>query len=27
VIDLNDLRSIRRKPVATGTINEYHYAA
>ncbi|MER6510594.1 integrase core domain-containing protein [Nonomuraea sp. NPDC001636] len=27
VIDLNDLRSIRRKPVATGTINEYHRAA
>ncbi|MFC4122739.1 integrase core domain-containing protein [Nonomuraea zeae] len=25
--DLNDLRSIRRKPVATGTINEYHHAA
>ncbi|MEV1169914.1 integrase core domain-containing protein [Nonomuraea sp. NPDC049784] len=27
VTDLNDLRSIRRKPVATGTINEYHHAA
>ncbi|MEV5892066.1 helix-turn-helix domain-containing protein [Nonomuraea fuscirosea] len=27
VIDLNDLRSIRRKPVATGTIHEYHHAA
>ncbi|MFD9945342.1 integrase core domain-containing protein [Nonomuraea sp. NPDC059023] len=27
VTDLDDLRSIRRKRVATGTINEYHYAA
>ena len=27
VIDLNDLRSLRRKPVATGTINEYRRAA
>jgi putative transposase len=27
VTDLNDLQSIRRKPVATGTINEYHHAA
>ncbi|SEH02372.1 Integrase core domain-containing protein [Nonomuraea solani] len=25
--DLNDLRSIHRKPVVTGTINEYHHAA
>ncbi|MFC5828463.1 integrase core domain-containing protein [Nonomuraea insulae] len=25
--DLNDLRSIRRKPVVTGVINEYHHAA
>ncbi|MCG5216491.1 integrase core domain-containing protein [Streptosporangium soli] len=27
VTDLNDLRSIRRKPVVTGVINEYHHAA
>ncbi|MEU4233259.1 integrase core domain-containing protein [Nonomuraea sp. NPDC026600] len=27
VADLNDLRSIRRKPVVAGTINEYHHAA
>ncbi|MGW4800973.1 integrase core domain-containing protein, partial [Nonomuraea sp. NPDC004297] len=27
VTDLNDLRSIHRKPVVTGTINEYHHAA
>jgi putative transposase len=27
VTELNDLRSIHRKPVATGTINEYHHAA
>jgi putative transposase len=27
VTELNDLRSIRRKPIATGTINEYHHAA
>jgi hypothetical protein len=27
VTDLNDLRSIRRKSVVTGTINEYHHAA
>jgi hypothetical protein len=27
VAELDDLRSIRRKPVATGTINEYHHAA
>ncbi|MFC7592223.1 integrase core domain-containing protein [Nonomuraea antimicrobica] len=25
--DLNDLRSVRRRPVATGMINEYHHAA
>ncbi|WP_345575711.1 integrase core domain-containing protein [Nonomuraea rosea] len=25
--DPNDLRSIRRRPVATGTINEYHHVA
>ncbi|MEV1004029.1 integrase core domain-containing protein [Nonomuraea sp. NPDC050202] len=27
VTDLNDQRIVRRKPVATGTINEYHHAA
>ncbi|MDX3103719.1 integrase core domain-containing protein [Nonomuraea angiospora] len=27
VTDLNDLRSIRRKPVVAGTISEYHHAA
>ncbi|GAA3616331.1 hypothetical protein GCM10022419_122050 [Nonomuraea rosea] len=27
VTDLNDLRSIRRKPVVAGTINEYRHAA
>ena len=27
VTDLNDQRSIRRKPVASGTISEYHHAA
>jgi transposase InsO family protein len=27
VTDLNDLRSIRRKPVVAGTINQYHHAA
>ncbi|MEV6040535.1 integrase core domain-containing protein [Nonomuraea sp. NPDC052116] len=27
VTDLNDLRSIHRKPVVAGTINEYHHAA
>ncbi len=27
VTDLNDLRSIHRKPVVTGMINEYHHAA
>jgi hypothetical protein len=27
VTDLNDLRSIHRKPVVTGVINEYHHAA
>ncbi|MGW4964546.1 hypothetical protein ACWEPL_45630 [Nonomuraea sp. NPDC004186] len=27
VTDLNDLRSTRRKPVAAGTVNEYHHAA
>ncbi|MEV6866359.1 hypothetical protein AB0M44_35875 [Streptosporangium subroseum] len=27
VTDLNDLQSIRRKPVAAGTISEYHHVA
>ncbi|GAA3704278.1 hypothetical protein GCM10022224_082320 [Nonomuraea antimicrobica] len=27
VTDLNDLRSIRRKPVVAGMISEYHHAA
>ncbi|MGN9787384.1 integrase core domain-containing protein, partial [Nonomuraea sp. ZG12] len=27
VTDLDDLRSIRRKPVGAGLINEYHHAA
>ncbi|MDX3101702.1 hypothetical protein ACIBO5_24225 [Nonomuraea angiospora] len=27
VTDLDDLRSIRRKPVVAGTINECHHAA
>ncbi|GAA2128472.1 hypothetical protein [Actinomadura napierensis] len=26
-VELNDLRSIRRRPVVTGVINEYHHAA
>jgi putative transposase len=27
VRDVADLRSVRRKPVVTGVINEYHHAA
>jgi hypothetical protein len=27
VTDLDDLLSIRRKPVVAGTISEYHHAA
>jgi putative transposase len=27
VLDIADLRSVRRKPVVTGFISEYHYAA
>jgi hypothetical protein len=27
VQDIADLRSVRRRPVATGLINEYHHAA
>ena len=27
VPDIADLRSVRRRPVATGLINEYHHAA
>ena len=27
VLDMADLRSVRRKPVVTGLINEYHHAA
>jgi hypothetical protein len=27
VTDLNDLRSIRRKPVVASMISEYHHAA